>query len=709
MSGPEIIHHLRRGGVSVVVTLSQGRLPRILHWGADLGDVRRDELEAMERTALPPLGDTVIYAPQPVPMLPQLAEAWLGEPGLVGSREGAAWAPLFRRARARREDSSTTDRLVVLAEDPESDLEIELEVELHEAGLLRTRATLRNLGGAYRVDRLGLALPVPSHADELFDLAGRWTRERSPQRRPFDIGAWVREARGGKPGFEAPTLTVAGEHGFDFRRGEVWGIHLGWSGNQRLVAERTSGGSRMLSGGELLYPDELVLGPGDEVVSPWLYGSWGVGLDALAARFHGFLRARPNPPAQPRPILLNTWEAVYFDHDEARLIAAAERAAALGMERFVLDDGWFGARRHDRAGLGDWVVSPEVWPRGLDPLADRVHELGMAFGLWFEPEMVNLDSDLVRAHPDWVFDAGHGVGIPSRHQHVLDLGHEGAFDLVLSQMSALIEQLGIDFIKWDHNRSLLDAGHTPTGRAGHRAQTLALYRLLDELRARFPRLEIEACASGGGRIDLGMIERVDRVWASDCSDPHERVDINRWTSLLLPPELIGTHIGEAHAYSTGRTATLGFRAAVASMWQLGVEAELGSLDDDERAELADWIAFHREHRPLLHSGRVVHADAAGGAALLDGVVGDAGAVYLYLVRERPADWPVGRLRLPGLDADRRYRVRLGRPLAAHQTPPWARAECVLSGQVLQTVGIEAPGVDVDDPVIISAELVYETT
>ncbi|WP_223623082.1 alpha-galactosidase [Microbacterium sp. EST19A] len=709
MSRQEVIHHLRRGGVSLVVTLSEDRLPRILHWGADLGALDDDALAAMERAALPPLGDTVIYAPQPVPMLPQLAEAWLGEPGLAGSRDGSAWAPLFRHAHGRREDTAAADRLVVLAEDPESALEIEMEIELDDGGLLRARSTLRNLGGAYRVDRLSLAFPVPAHADELFDLAGRWTRERMPQRRPFDIGCWVREARGGKPGFEAPTLTVAGERGFDFRRGEVWGIHLGWSGNQRVVAERTPGGTRMLSGGEFLYPDELVLRPGEEVVSPWLYGSWGMGLDALAARFHDHLRARETHPSLPRPMLLNTWEAVYFDHDEAELLAAAERAADFGLERFVLDDGWFGARRHDRAGLGDWVVSPEVWPRGLDALAARVHELGMEFGLWFEPEMVNLDSDLARAHPEWIFDAGHGIGIPARHQHVLDFGHDGAFAHVLAQMSTLIERLGVDFLKWDHNRSLLDAGHGPTGRAGHRAQTLALYRLMDALRTRFPGLEIEACSSGGARIDLGILERADRVWASDCSDPHERADINRWTSLLLPPELVGTHVGEPRAYSTGRVAPLGFRGAVASMWQLGVEADLATLGVEEQAELRRWIAFHRTHRALLHSGRVVHADLADGAASLDGVVGDTGALYLYLLRERPMGWPPGRMRLPGLQPDRRYRVRLARELAAHETPPWARGELVLLGRVLVEVGIEAPGVDVDDPVIIELDVLWKTS
>ncbi|MGN8552130.1 UNVERIFIED_CONTAM: alpha-galactosidase [Microbacterium sp. SLM126] len=692
------IEHVRRGGTSLVVTVSGDRLPRILHWGRDLGDLDESELETLERCSLPAVGDTVIYAPQPIPVLPQLAEAWLGRPGLVGSRDGSSWAPMFRVIGLSRVDSPETSRLVVDAADDPSALHLSIEFELHESGLLRVRSTLQNDGVSYRIDAWDHALPVPSHAVELMDLAGRWTRERAPQRRPFDIGLWTRESRGGKPGFEAPTLMIAGEAGFGFQSGEVWAVHVAWSGNQHLSAERTPAGTRVLRGGELFHPDELVLGQGERVSSPWLYASWGEGLDAMSARFHQYLRSRPSHPRTPRPVLLNTWEAVYFDHDENQLLAMAERAAALGIERFVLDDGWFRGRRHDRVGLGDWDVDPTVWPRGLRPLADRVHELGMEFGLWFEPEMINLDSELARRHPEWIFDAGHGVGVPSRHQHVLDLAHPAAFHHVAAKLSERIAELGIDFIKWDHNRSLLDAGHSPTGRAGVRAHTLAVYRLLDLLRARFPGLEIESCASGGGRIDLGILERVDRVWASDCSDPHERADINRWTSLLVPPELIGTHIGQPTAYATGRTASLTHRAAVASLWQLGIEADLG---DDVEDELRRWIDFHKRWRGLIATGSMVRADPTE-SARIDGIVGADDALYLYQVRFRPAGWPTGRLRFPGLDDLRRYRVRLAGVTAGISpatAPPWTAGDVVLPGRVLRAIGIEAPGVDVDVPLI----------
>jgi alpha-galactosidase len=700
--------HLSTGGTSLVVDLGDDRLPRIVHWGEALGDADAAQLAALALAAQPAVGDSPVTYPQPIPVLAQLGEGWMGRPGLTGDSGGRRWAALFRVDRHEAIDDAGGPLLRVHAVDDAYQLDLDLELQvLAGSGLVRQRARLGNGSRhPFRVDRVELALPVPETAVELLDLTGRWSLERVPQRRAFDVGEWVRASRGGKPGLEHTMLLVAGTPGFGFRSGTVWATHLAWSGNQVLAAERTPANTRRLSASESLLAAEVVLESGETYTTPWQYGSWGEGLDALAARFHRHLRDRPRRPATPRPVVLNTWEAVYFRHDPATLTRLAEEAASIGIERFVVDDGWFTGRRDDTSSLGDWAVDRDVWPDGLEPLARRVHELGMEFGLWFEPEMVNQDSDLARAHPEWLFDAGHGPGLPSRHQHVLDLGHPEAYDHVLERMSQLIAELGIDAVKWDHNRYLLDAGHTPDGRPGVRAHTQAVYRMMAELRRRHPDLEIESCASGGGRIDLGVLEYSARVWPSDCNDPHERLEIQRWTGLLVPPEMQGTHIGAEVSHTTRRSHPLDYRAEKALWGNLGVEVNLLEASDAERAAIAGWIAFHKEHRALLHSGVVVHADLAEAALRLEGVVAvdRSEALFALSLVERPRTWPPGRISLPGLDDDRRYEVQAefpGEPASAGVAqPPWLASGLRLSGRMLRTVGLEAPTLDVDRSVLL---------
>ena len=250
------------------------------------------------------------------------------------------------------------------------------------------------------------------------------------------------------------------------------------------------------------------------------------------------------------------------------------------MERFVLDDGWFGRRRDDTRGLGDWVVSEDVWPDGLRPLVDRVHALGMEFGLWFEPEMVNLDSELAERHPEWLLQTARGPGIPSRYQHVLDLGHPDAYAHVRDQISALVDEYDIAYLKWDHNRPLVDAGHWPErSTRGRTSRPRPSCRLMAELKDRHPGLEIESCAGGGGRIDLATAEVADRVWVSDCIDAHERHRLNAATGLLVPPELLGTHVGSgARPHRPARWLDLDFRAGTALWGHLGIEWDLSSAD-----------------------------------------------------------------------------------------------------------------------------------
>jgi alpha-galactosidase len=713
---------LEAGGVAMVLDCRMGRVPAIAHWGTQLGAHTDDELLAIADAAVPLVVSNLVDEPVIVSLLPEHATGWVGRPGLVGSRRGAAWSPSFTVVSLVLDGVDVPAggdavlvgrgaRAVFEAVDEVAGLRLDIEVELTESGLARARATVTNTADDdYQLDELNLVLPVPLEASEVLDFGGRWGKERIPQRQALGIGTHLREGRKGRTGADAATLVCVGRPGFSFRHGEVWSVHVGFSGNHRHYVERHSHGVQVAGGGELLLPGEVQLAKDERYASPWVYASYGRGLDEVAARFHEFLRERDGRPTKPRPVTLNVWEAVYFDHDLARLTALADRAADLDVERFVLDDGWFRGRRDDTAGLGDWFVDEAVWPDGLHPLVDHVRGLGMEFGLWFEPEMVSPDSEVARAHPEWIMATGARLPVESRHQQVLNLAIPEAFDHVRARMLALLDEYDIAYVKWDHNRDLVDAGIRPGGMPGVHAQTSATYRLMDELKGAHPGLEIEACSSGGARVDLGVLERADRIWASDCIDPLERQQINRWTAQLVPPEMIGSHVSSARSHTTGRRHDLAFRAGTALFGHFGIEWDLTAADDAELEELRAWVTLYRAERALLHSGRVVRVDTSDPSIWIHGVVSAdmREALFALAYLGRSDSWPRGRFRLAGLDPSARYEVSTVAPgdrPHGLERPAWLAAaergeRPRYSGSVLQDVGLQTPEADPEQVLIV---------
>ncbi|WP_232662878.1 alpha-galactosidase [Pseudonocardia sp. TRM90224] len=689
---------LRGGGVSLLLDVSGPDLPRVLHWGADvdLGDGAADLVAAL----VPGRSGGSLDVPWPLTVLPGAADGWPARPAVRGHRDGAAAFPRWVVGVTR----ATASAVTVEAADKELGLALTVTIALDAAGVAAVDTELRNDGpDPYVLDGITPVLPVPQRARELLDFTGRWARETSPQRTAFTIGTRARESWRGRPGHDRTPLLIAGTPGFGFATGEVWGVHVACGGDAVYLAERIPEGRAVLGGGELLHPGEVVLAPGESYAAPRLLATWSdTGLDGLSARWHAHVRARSTHPSSPRPLILNTWEAVYFDHDLARLTALADLAASVGVERFVLDDGWFHGRRDDTSSLGDWTVDTTVWPSGLHPLVEHVRGLGMQFGLWVEPEMISLDSDLARAHPDWVLAAPGRLPREYRHQHVLDLARPEAFAYVLGALDALVTEYDLDALKWDHNRDLLEAVHA--GRPGVHLQTLAVQRLLDELRARHPRLEIESCSSGGARTDLATLARTDRIWASDNTDAIERQQIQRWTGLLLPPELVGAHIGATVGHTTGRTTDLGLRMATSLFGHAGIEWDLSAAPAEDVARLRGWAALYKELRGLLHAGVTVRADDAGEGALLHGVVRDGEGVYAYVRLATGPDQVPQRLLFPGLDANRRYRVR-ARPeagTAGRALPGWLDPGAELPGAALVHVGLAAPMLNPGEAVIVHA-------
>ena len=682
-----MIIHLRAAGISVALDARGPRPAVVLHWGPDLGELSDDDLAALAAAAVPAVPPSSLDDPLRLSLLPTVDQGWTGRPGIEG------WWPAdgtpvtgFHLLGIRRD---TPNGVLLDHESVDERLQLTTELELSDHGVLRLRHHLHHTGtGTFQPAALDVLLPVPGRAAEVLDFSGLWAHERRPQRAPLRHGVWSRETRHGRPGHDDPFLMMVGTPGFGFRTGEVWAVHLAWSGDKRIWTERQALGYGLLGAGELLTPGELTLKSGERHTTPWTVAVYSdTGIDGLSARLHPWIRAR-HAPRLPRPVVLNTWEAVYFDHDLDTLDRLVDTAAATGVERFVLDDGWFTGRTDDRRALGDWFVDEERYPAGLQPLIDRVHEHGMDFGLWVEPEMVSPDSDLARAHPGWVLG---GAGGPTwRHQRVLDLAHPAAYAWVLGRLSALLTTYPIAFLKWDHNRDLLQPGAT------HR-QTAALYRLLARLRADFPAVEIESCASGGARIDLGILDLVDRVWTSDTNDPLERQQIQRWTGVLIPPEFLGGHLGAPTAHITGRTSALSFRFATALFGSAGIEWDLTTASQADRAAVAEWMVAYKRLRPLLHTGTVVRVDADDATQLVHGVVGPdrRNAIYaLIALRSADAALPPW-IRLAGLDPDVRYTVRplnLGPTRVVQDAAPaWLTDGGVtLPGRVLAEVGLPPP-------------------
>jgi alpha-galactosidase len=688
--------HLRGQSSDVIVDVVAGA-PIVVHWGSPLPD-------GFERSALDrPIVHGSPDAVAPVSVVPEHGSGFPGRPGLLGHRRrGTAWAPRFSPA------GHTLDgnRLVVHACDDVAELGLDVTFELDHA--LVVWATLTNLSDSerYLLDALTVTLPVPQHAGELGSFTGRWTRELHPVRIAWPHGAVSSENRRGRTSHEHPPLLFAGTPGYTEWTGSVWGVHLAWSGNHVMLADRMPDGRRYLQLGELLHPGELALAPGMSYRTPEVIAVHSdAGLTAATQQYHRHLRARPTHPSTPRKVLVNTWEAVYFDHDLTTMTALADRAAHVGIERFVLDDGWFGSRRDDTSGLGDWVVSADAHPNGLGPLIEHVNALGMEFGIWVEPEMVNPDSDLYRAHPEWALTTDGYEPVLGRNQLVLDLANDDAFSHVLGQLDALLGDHAIGFVKWDMNRDHI-GGSGADGAAGTHAHTLAVYRLLDELRARHPDVEIESCSSGGARIDHEILRRTVRVWTSDCNDPLERQTIQRGASMLIPPELMGAHVGPERCHTTGRRHDLAFRSATAMFGHLGFEWNLLSLTEAELAAVAEIVALHRRLRPLLHGGDAVRFDTepaycAHGVYTADRSQG----VVSFAVLTSAQSLIPPPLMLPGLAEDRVYRVeRVALPGERHgptrTQPAWCLDGVEMSGAALTHVGLQMPALHPESALLI---------
>lgn len=699
-------HHLRAATTSLIVETTLG-VPTVLYWGAPLASATLTD-ESIRAIFDEPIPEAGLDVRPPLSLLPEHGSGYLGRPGLSGRRsDGSGWAPRFTAVST----DASADRIVHVGEDQIAGLSVNSIIELTASGVVRVQTTITNTGtSTYEVDAVLLTLPLAAEARELLTLEGRWTNEFQIVRRDWGSGSQSVENRKGRTSHDRTPYLVAGTPRFTEATGCVWGIHVGWSGNTAIHADANDA-RRSISAGELLLSGEVVLQPGTSYESPWVYGAFSdAGLTPMSQSFHQYLRARTNHPQGDRPVVLNTWEAVYFDHDLDTLKGLADRAADVGVERFVLDDGWFGGRRNDRAGLGDWWVSAEAWPTGLTPLIDHVRSKGMEFGIWVEPEMVNPDSDLYRAHPEWVLEDHAYPHVTGRHQLVLNVGLPEVRDYLFGHLDALLRDHDIAYVKWDMNRDLVHA--STNGRASVHAQTLGVYELFDRITSAHPDVEFESCSSGGARIDFKVLDYTKRFWTSDSNDAHDRQNIQRGFSLFMPPELMGSHVGPSPSHTTMRQLSLAIRGITSMFGHFGTEWNLLKVPDDDLARLATWIARYKRFRGLLHTGSAVRIDVPSGTGLAHGVVAtdQREALYAYVQMQASLTLVPDRLKLVGLDPTLTYRVaveaggdyRFG---PSRRQPAWTKTGLTASGDVLATIGINPPSLDPDAAVLVHVEAV----
>ena len=644
---------------TLIFACAKGAPVSILYWGGALhADTDCAELEGLfARQGMHGVAD--VSLPLSLAMEPGLGHPMFQ--GFAAHRAGKDWGSLFEVGAVELREGGAK----IICRDEHTRLGLEYEIDFDaRTGVLRIRSTLTNYGATpLDVSNMMTAcLPVPDGMTDIIGFTGRWTQEFTQERVARNAATYLRENRSGRTShFSYPAILLAATDTNE-STGDVYGFHLAFSGNHCIRVDSLTDGRGLVSLGALLLPGEVRLVPGETYASPEIVAAYsGQGLSKLSRKFHDHVRTKllsPEMRAKPRPVHYNTWEAVYFDHDVEKLKELATRAAEIGVERFVLDDGWFGGRRHDRAGLGDWTVSRDVYPDGLGPLVDHVTGLGMEFGLWFEPEMVNPDSDLYRAHPDWVLGLEGVEQIPFRSQLALDISRPEVADYLFHAIDAILRDHDISYIKWDMNRDLSHPGDS-SGVPRAFAQVGALYALLDRVRDAHPHVEIESCSSGGARADMGVLAHSDRVWTSDSNDALDRQVIQRGASFFLPLEVLGCHVGPAKCHVTGRRLSMEMRAATALMGHMGLELNLLTERTADLDVLKNAIDLHKKHRALLHNGDVFRLDSAP-QLIASGVIARDKSEAIYSVAYVASDAKVlpGRFQFTGLDPQRSYRLQL---------------------------------------------------
>lgn len=683
------------GSTSSLLISNHAHIPEIVWFGARLtADIDSEMLVQHDDSAH---AYATLDARAPMSLLPQASTGFMGSAALTGRRQGACRAHHFTLVNAAK----TGQVVTIVLEDKASHLEITQKIELHaESDVATLTTSLKNNGtDNFTIDWLASAtLPLPNHFTKCVSQHGRWGLENQSYERAIGPGRIDISNQRGRTGHEHAPNIICADDNLSVDSGDALYVHLGWSGNYRFCIERLHDGVAYLQAGVLLSPAEEVLPPGNTLDCPAVYFTKGVGLNQCTQRFHQFARQKilPQWTRKTRLVHANSWEAMYFDLNDQDLNTLVDAAAKIGAERFILDDGWFINRRDDTAGLGDWQVDTSVFPHGLTPLVKHVRSHNMQFGLWFEPEMVNPDSNLYREHPEWTLHFTDRETPLARGQLVLDVANKEVSDYLFNSISTLVNEYQIDYIKWDMNRDLVLAGDGTDYKASK--QPPAVYALMQRLNKVHPELEIETCSSGGARCDFGVLKQTGRVWTSDNIDPLARTTIQQGFARFFPPEIMGAHVGHLHAHLTGRSTNVHTRAIVALQGQFGFELDARLLNDEEIAVLHHYTELYKLHRHWLNDATYWQLPTSHQLLVASGMVADAQqqALFSIVLLDSLNTTRPGLQRLRGLNPTARYRVTLiSNNLEQFKPfnkvmPEWCGHSHVTNGELLSTIGLSLP-------------------
>lgn len=678
--------HLRGSDVSYVLRVTDHGHVEHVHFGAVLADLTElADLQPLLRQH-PAQNEGVNFPDDPSYWLDRQTLEWSGygrgdyrlPPIEVRRHDGGLVTDFRYRSFALRDgtvacadglptaigDAENASTLILTLVDADLMLELYYTVFV-ETNVIAKRVVLTNTATqAVRIPRLmSQQVDLIDRGYEVITLNGAWIAEAHPHRSPVAPGITLNSSTTGfssnrhNPG----VLLVAPDTGEN--HGEAYGFNLVYSGNHVTAIELTQRGLLRVQSGINPVGFEWTLHAGERFETPQAVLSFSAqGLNGLSANFHRFVEGhivRGSWARRARPVLLNNWEATNFTFTHRKLVKMARQAKSLGVELFVLDDGWFAGRSDDHAGLGDYSVDTDKLPRGLSGLSDDVRALGLDFGLWVEPESVNPDSELYRVHPDWVLRTAEREPLLGRHQLILDLTRPEVRDYVVNQVGTVLDAADVSYVKWDANRTFADIASPtcPAGEVLHRYQ-LGLYEVLRRIFEPRPHILLESCASGGNRFDLGMLCFSPQIWASDCTDPIERLTIQGGLSYFYPPSTMGAHVTASPSEQTLRATPLSTRFNVAAFGVLGYELDPEELNTSERTEIRSQIAFYKQHRELCQFGALLRADqvqpdrvtltrldAAGEPALV-------GAFQTRAIAAQPPE----QLEIPRLDPAARYRV-----------------------------------------------------